>query len=163
MRKSIVLFLTIVLLISPLSAAEPTPLTPTQIARLESLCRLWGVVKFFHPWIVAPPDGKPIDCDAAVVEAIPLVEKASSAEEFRLAIGHMLSAMNDLATPHEILDQVQAREQQPPAEPALPETKVVDTSGKKVLVIDTTDWRRLAAYERETPERSLCEGNWRGG
>src|SRR5438094_165213 len=95
-----VLLLIFVLLpgvVSPLPAAEPS-LTATQIARLESLCRVWGVVKFFHPWIVAPPDGKSIDWDAALIETIPLVEKAATAEEFRAAIDHLLSALHDSAT-----------------------------------------------------------------
>jgi len=83
--------------VAPLRAAEPA-LTKVQIARLESLCRVWGTVKFFHPWIVAPPDGKPIDWDAALIEAIPLVERAATVEEFRAAIDHLLSALHDPAT-----------------------------------------------------------------
>src|SRR4051812_33842701 len=87
-----------VLLITPLNFAAEPPLTPTQIARLESLCRVWGTVKFFHPWIVAPPDGKPIDWDAAIISAIPEVEKANTNEEYVAALNQMFSVLNDDAT-----------------------------------------------------------------
>src|SRR5437763_454396 len=79
-------------------ATEQRPLNATQIARLESLCRVWGTVKFFHPWIVAPPDGKPIDWDAALIETIPLVERAATPAEFRDAINHLLQPLNDQIT-----------------------------------------------------------------
>src|SRR5204862_7616584 len=115
--------------VAPLKAAEPA-LTKVQIARLESLCRVWGVVKFFHPWIVAPPNGKPIDWDAALIEAIPLVERTSTVEEFRAAIDHLLSALHDPATRAEPQNVRQS-----PVEPALPETKSIESGGKKILVV----------------------------
>src|SRR5437764_12433501 len=103
-------------------ATEQRPLNATQIARLESLCRVWGVVKFFHPWIVAPPNGKPIDWDAALVEAIPLVEKAISAEEFRAAIDHLLGALKDPATQDTIPVKKETKDaNRPDVEPTLPE------------------------------------------
>jgi C-terminal processing protease CtpA/Prc len=135
--------------VAPLKAAEPA-LTKVQIARLESLCRVWGVVKFFHPWIIAPPDGKPIDWDAALIETIPLVEKASTTQEFRSAIDHLLSALHDPATrPMPGAERQNAR--QSPVKPALPDTKSIESGGKKVLVISAADWRRLAAQESKSP------------
>src|SRR4029450_13599558 len=131
--------------VAPLGAAEPA-LTKVQIARLESLCRVWGVVKFFHPWIIDPPDGKPIDWDAALIETIPLVEKASTAQEFRAAIDHLLSALHDPATrPMPRAERQNVR--QSPVKPSLPVTKSIESGGKKVLVISAADWRRLAAQE----------------
>jgi C-terminal processing protease CtpA/Prc len=152
------------------SAAEP--LTDKQIARLESLCRVWGTAKFFHPWIVAPPDGKPIDWDAALIESIPRVEKASTPEEFRAAIDHLLQALHDEPTRAYLPSQNPAAInrapgagpiQTPAADPAPAESKVVDRGNKKILVITATDWRRLAAFERKTPgelfKSALAEAN----
>jgi C-terminal processing protease CtpA/Prc len=138
--------LTLLLLLTlslPLSAADAPPLTPTQISRLESLCRLWGTVKFFHPWIVAPPDGKLIDWDAALVETIPLVEKATTADEFRAAINHLLSKLNDPAT--RAVSSASNSPQQKPVEPGLPGVRFAEQGGKKILIIDATNWRSLAA------------------
>jgi C-terminal processing protease CtpA/Prc len=136
--------------VAPLKAAEPA-LTKVQIARLESLCRVWGVVKFFHPWIVAPPDGKHVDWDAALIEAIPLVERASTAEEFRTAIDHLLSALHDPATRATLPRAEPQNVRQSPVEPALPETKSIESGGRKILVISAADWRRLAAQESKSP------------
>ena len=136
--------------VARLDAAEPE-LTREQIARLESLCRVWGVVKFFHPWIVAPPEGKPIDWDAALVETIPLVENASAPEEFAQALNRCLERLGDRATRATLPASDQSRSQQPAAEPVLPETRVVEADGKKILAIDATDWRPLAAFQRKAP------------
>jgi C-terminal processing protease CtpA/Prc len=137
--------------LAPLRAAEPAP-TNVQIARLESLCRVWGVVKFFHPWIIDPPDGKPIDWDAALVETIPLVERAATAEEFRAAIDHLLSALHDPAT-----RVARQNLTQPSVEPALPQTKSIESGGKKILVISAANWRRLSAQERKSPGNLFTE------
>jgi hypothetical protein len=142
--------LLLLVLAIPLSAAEP-PLTPTQISRLESLCRVWGTVKFFHPWIVAPPDGKPIDWDAALIETIPLVEKASNAEEFRAAVDLMLGALGDTATWARILSDSPGGPRPETVEPAFPQTRIVEGGKGTVLVIDATDCRRLAAQEQRSP------------
>ena len=147
MRKLIfgLLAIPLILGISRIRAAEPAPLTPTQIARLESLCRVWGAVKFFHPWIVSPPDGKPINWDAALVETIPLVEAASSAEDFRRAIEHLFAALHDPATRAVISSSEQGAAKQQAIKPRLPDTRIVEGGRKKILVITATDWPSLAA------------------
>jgi hypothetical protein len=147
MRKLIFVLLAALLLSGlPLAAAEPpAPLTATQIARLESLCRVWGVVKFFHPWIVAPPDDKPVNWDFALIQTIPLVERATSPEEFCAAIDHLLGKLHDPAT-RALVAKIEPEDvKQPPVEPGLPETKLVEKSGKRVLVVAANDWRPLGA------------------
>jgi hypothetical protein len=62
--------------------------------RLAGLCRLWGAVKFFHPFVVC----KDIDWDRALVEAIPLVREAGSAVEYRKALEHLLAFLDDPMT-----------------------------------------------------------------
>jgi C-terminal processing protease CtpA/Prc len=149
MPRFIVPWLAVILLSPCVPAAEP-PLTPTQISRLESLCRVWGVVKFFHPWIVAPPDGKPIDWDAALIESIPLVANAQTADDFHDALNHLLRALKDPATRAWGPRDEPASKNLPPAEPTLPDCRLVEIDGHKIFVISASDWRRLAAYQRKS-------------
>ncbi len=65
-----------------------------QAKRLAGLCKLWGTVKYFHPYLAY----KPIDWDAALVQAVPKVKTASSAAEYRAALDLLLSFLDDPAT-----------------------------------------------------------------
>lgn len=62
--------------------------------RLVILCKLWGIVKFFHPFLAY----RPVDWDRALVDAIPAVKAAANAEAFADAIGRMLAVLGDPAT-----------------------------------------------------------------
>jgi C-terminal processing protease CtpA/Prc len=62
--------------------------------RLAGLGRLWGLVKFCHPYLAT----RRIDWDAALIETLPLVRKAGTAEEYRIALTSLLSRLNDPAT-----------------------------------------------------------------
>jgi hypothetical protein len=55
-----------------------------RIARLESLGWLWGAVKFFHP----RGESVDIDWDKALLETIPMVDRAEGPDGFRLAHEH---------------------------------------------------------------------------
>jgi hypothetical protein len=65
-----------------------------RIARLASLCRLWGAVKFFHPWIAR----QRIDWDRSLIKAIPAVSAANSPAAFRAAVESLLLTLNDPIT-----------------------------------------------------------------
>src|SRR5262245_8010880 len=62
-----------------------------RIGRLAALGKLWGAIKFFHPYLAY----KDIDWDEALVQTIPKVNEAKSADEYRAAVAHMLSVLND--------------------------------------------------------------------
>jgi C-terminal processing protease CtpA/Prc len=62
-----------------------------RVERLAALGRLWGAIKFFHPYIAY----KNIDWDEALVQTIPKVNEAKSADEYRAAIAHLLSFLDD--------------------------------------------------------------------
>ena len=66
----------------------------TTIERLAGLGKLWGAVKFFHPYLAY----KRIDWDTALVKAIPGVKAARTPEEYGDAIDQMLQALDDPAT-----------------------------------------------------------------
>src|SRR6185312_8663519 len=61
----------------------------SRIERLASLIRLWGTIRFFHPWIAS----RPIDWDAAFIAAVPLAERAASQNDFARAISGMLATL----------------------------------------------------------------------
>jgi C-terminal processing protease CtpA/Prc len=65
-----------------------------RIGRLAALCKLWGTVKFFHPYLAY----KDIDWDAALIQAIPKVSAARSKEEYKSAIDSMLASLKDAST-----------------------------------------------------------------
>lgn len=92
----------LVLLLSSISCratsatqAQPAPDDAQRIVRLASLARLWGAIKYFHPYLGYRED---IDWDKAVVEAIAKVNLAKNAADFSAAVDGMLKALNDPAT-----------------------------------------------------------------
>lgn len=95
MKKHIFFVAVIVLVIlSTTPIAQEHPARPNNIKYLESICKLWGKIKFTHPYIPL----KNIDWDAALIETLPLVRSAESREEFRQAIVKLLSFLDDPAT-----------------------------------------------------------------
>jgi C-terminal processing protease CtpA/Prc len=72
-----------------------------RIERLVGLCKLWGAVKYFHPYLAYRDD---IDWDAALVAAIPRVRSATSGSDYAQAVQEMLLALDDPAT--RVIEQV---------------------------------------------------------
>ncbi len=70
--------------------AAPTPQT-TETARLAGLCKVWGVAKYFHPYLAY----QPVDWDKALVTAIPKVRAAKTDAEYADAVDSMLAALHD--------------------------------------------------------------------
>ena len=65
-----------------------------RVQRLASLIRLWGTIRFFHPYVAS----RPIDWDSAFIKAVPLAENAASRDDFVRAISGMLATLDDLET-----------------------------------------------------------------
>jgi C-terminal processing protease CtpA/Prc len=66
-----------------------------RVERLVSLAKLWGAIKYFHPYLAYRED---IDWDRALVEAIPKVNAAKSPDDYAGAVEGMLQALGDPAT-----------------------------------------------------------------
>jgi hypothetical protein len=66
-----------------------------RIERLVRLCKLWGAVKYFHPYLAYRDD---IDWDAALVAAIPKVSATRDAGDYAAAVQDMLAALGDPVT-----------------------------------------------------------------
>lgn len=65
-----------------------------RIERLTGLARVWGAVKYFHPFLAT----RAVDWDKALVETIPKVNAAKTSAEYRGAIASMLAVLNDKNT-----------------------------------------------------------------
>jgi C-terminal processing protease CtpA/Prc len=103
-RRLLAHHLILTALLLTLCAASPAqspgrtlPLTSTQdarIARLAGLAKVWGAVKYFHPFLAY----REIDWDMALVQTIPKVSTAHAPQEYQAALNQMLSALGDDAT-----------------------------------------------------------------
>ena len=83
----------------PAFAADPVPAIPAvqpgpALDRLVQVGRLWGTVRYLHPYLLY----RDIDWDAALVAALPRVEAAKSREEYVAAVQGMLDALGDPVT-----------------------------------------------------------------
>ncbi len=76
-----------------LKRVEPEP-GASRIERLASLIRLWGTIRFFHPFVAS----KPIGWDSAFIAAVPLAEKAAPRDDFVRAVSGMPAALDDSET-----------------------------------------------------------------
>ena len=74
-----------------LLALAPVQSTPQ---RLAGLARVWGEVKYVHPAMATAAT----DWDAALVRAIPAVERAETADGYRQAVDGLLAELRDPAT-----------------------------------------------------------------
>ncbi|PYQ55489.1 MAG: hypothetical protein DMF53_28060 [Acidobacteria bacterium] len=84
---------------APPALAQPVPVPASAkpasaVERLSHLARLWGAVRYFHPWLAY----QEIDWDAALVQAIPRVRAARTAEQYAAAVQTMLGALGDPVT-----------------------------------------------------------------
>lgn len=117
----------------------------TRIERLAALGRLWGTLKYFHPYLAY----KEIDWDAALLETIPRVNAARTPEEYAQAVNHMLSFLHDASTYAQV-EKEQEKKTAPPAvvtnganssTPAAPPDYFHNTDG--TLVINLIPLARL--------------------
>ncbi len=127
--------------------AAPMPSPSSETARLAGLCRVWGVVKYFHPYLAY----QPIDWDRSLVQAIPKVRAAKTASEYADAVDSMLATLHDPNT-HVV---------RPPASP-LPASTVAGAGGPAQIaskqpsvkieadgtaIVTATDYDQFMGYE----------------
>ena len=93
MRAISALFLAVGLVLScPVaSASNAADMDSATVVRLAGLCRLWGAVKFFHPYVA----DRGIDWDRALIQVIPKVVRAQNRAEYAAAVRGMLSSLGD--------------------------------------------------------------------
>lgn len=113
------------LVVSEAVAQTPQPEREhVRLERLEALGKLWGQVRYRHPWMLS----RRIDWDAAFTAAVPKVEAAKSSAEYAAAVQSMLDVLKDPAT--------KVKRQEPPAPPTPPALRPLVGWEKDVLVLD---------------------------
>ena len=90
------------------AVATDQNLDASQTERLVKLCKVWGTVRYLHPYLAY----KDVDWDAALVEALPKVEAAKDEEQYRAAVQTMLDRLGDRAT-RVVCKISQTQEEQP--------------------------------------------------
>ena len=130
-HKTLTVFLCCVVLLCQTASAQDKkyPEDP-RVARLVGLAKVWGTVKYFHPYLAY----REIDWDKALVETIPKVKAAKSAEEYETAINQLLAVLNDTRTRAEIEPEIK----DVTATTSSADAKHVRTENK-VLVIDAAE------------------------
>jgi C-terminal processing protease CtpA/Prc len=136
MKKRILVSFLIATILVPLLGssfvASASPDDASRIERLAGLGKLWGAVKYFHPYLA----DRDVDWDAALVKTIPKVEAANSAEEYRQAMDFMLSFLHDPNT-HVVNDpSSSATLPAPPPGPPQPYVKWVDDQTALIVAND---------------------------
>jgi C-terminal processing protease CtpA/Prc len=66
----------------------------TEQDRLIASAKLWGTVKYFHPYLAY----RDIDWDKALVDALPGIRSAAGPTEYAKVLGSMLDALHDPVT-----------------------------------------------------------------
>ena len=131
-KKPLAFFLSFLILVSafcPTLQAQPAANDDTRIARLTGLAKVWGTVKYFHPFLAY----RDIDWDKVLVETIPKVNAAKSAQDYQAALNQMLAVLNDKSTRAEIDTETKPAGPSPAADT----TKLVRMENG-VLIIDST-------------------------
>jgi len=87
---------TILLLTRAIPAFADAPATAPEphIARLAAVGRLWGFVRYVHPYLAY----KDIDWDAALIAAMPRVREARGPQDYAAAVQKMLDSLGDPMT-----------------------------------------------------------------
>ncbi len=110
-QKHLPLFLSLLLVLSMLcqsAGAQKRLLSQAQaaagsaegarVARLVGLAKVWGTVKYFHPYLAY----REIDWDKALVDTIPKINAAKTPQDYQAALNQMLALLNDKSTRAEI-------------------------------------------------------------
>ena len=93
-QKRLALTLLVLSIFCQSTQAQPSSAEDPRIARLIGLAKVWGTVKYFHPYLAY----RDIDWDKALIETIPKVNAAKTAQEYQTALNQMLAVLNDKTT-----------------------------------------------------------------
>ena len=137
-HRILTIFLVCVVLLGQTASAQDKkyPEDP-RVARLVGLARVWGTVKYFHPYLAY----REIDWDKALVETIPKVNAAKNAQEYEAAINQMFAVLNDKSTRAQIEPATKLASTKPS-----PGAKHVSIENK-VLVIDAAELAKAIAND----------------
>lgn len=130
-HKPLALFLGVLIVASAFGQtvkAQASPSEAARIARLAGLAKVWGTVKYFHPFLAY----REIDWDKALIETIPKVNAARTPQDYESALNQMLAVLNDKSTRAEIESEIKT------AGPAAANIAKPTSTENGVLFIDAT-------------------------
>lgn len=87
-------FIALLVILALPTQAQEVSADAVRLNRLMGLGKLWGTVRYLHPYLAY----KQIDWDAALVKALPEVREAKTAGEYASAVQKMLNALGDPTT-----------------------------------------------------------------
>jgi C-terminal processing protease CtpA/Prc len=122
------------------ATGAPLPAAPARIDRLVHLAKLWGTVRYFHPYLAY----RDVDWDAAAVAAIPQVRAARTEGDYRQAVAGMLAVLGDPATRVEPAAVSAGVPGVPP--PASPHSAIARWAEDGLLVLDFRPYSGYAIY-----------------
>lgn len=138
--KPLALFLSILLLASTFGQtlqAQSSAAEDVRIARLAGLAKVWGTVKYFHPFLAY----RDVDWDKALVETIPKVNAARSPQDYQAALNQMLTVLNDKSTRADIDTETK------PDVPAPADAAKLVRMENGVLIIDAAQIAKAVAND----------------
>ena len=124
----ILLLSAITSIVSYSQSSEHQELDPIRIERLAGLAKVWGAVKYFHPYLAY----REIDWDNALIDTIPKVKAAKTPQEYTEAINLLLAVLNDTTTHARFITQGTVDKIQPQRT----DTKAPIRIEENVLMID---------------------------
>jgi C-terminal processing protease CtpA/Prc len=131
------LALSMALAMLPGTAVPGMASPPSRVERLAGLAKLWGAIKFFHPYVAE----QNIDWDSALIQTIPKVESASSPEAYRKAIDYLLSFLHDPGT--HTISKLPAADSNPTAPPG-PAQPYVRWTDDHIAIVLSNDFSQFA-------------------
>jgi C-terminal processing protease CtpA/Prc len=155
-HKILTLFLSFVVLCQAARAQSQTSagssVEEARVARLAGLAKVWGAVKFFHPYLAY----RDIDWDKALIETLPKVNAAKTPKEYETAVNQMLAVLNDKSTRATI--EAETKPETPATQPTAPDAKLVHTENG-VVVIDAAQIASAIVKDRTALNRVLTSIN----
>src|SRR6266702_3068168 len=93
MRSKLILAITVCVFLSAL-AQESIPSSSLHTERLAAIGRLWGAVRYFHPWIA---EGR-VDWDESLLANVPQLLNATGESEYESVVQSLLARIGDPVT-----------------------------------------------------------------
>jgi C-terminal processing protease CtpA/Prc len=155
-RQWLASFVFLILLMGPVFAAGNNEVVkdPVRIGRLQGLAKLWGAIKYFHPYLAY----KDIDWDKALIETIPKVEAANTKEEYQAAIDFLLSFLHDPIT-QSVIEGAHRDVAKPTSKPATePSQPFIHWTNDNIAVIVANDYDQFSgSAEKAASFRKVFE------
>lgn len=140
MKSALLLVFLLLVIACQNVSAQNTQGEQARIERLVGLAKVWGAVKYFHPYLAY----RDVDWDKALIDAIPKVNAAKTPQEYAAAVNSMLAVLNDKNTRAEVPAEAKSN-----LATNITESKEAIRLENGVLTIDVTELARTGAKDQK--------------